>query len=53
MWKQFVDATARVCRQALQDVLQVQIGIVPIEPVRINQGYHRRCPLTRAQAAGK
>lgn len=45
MWKQFADATGRVCRQPLQDIPQVQVGIMSVEPGRVDQTHHCSRPL--------
>ena len=53
MREQFTDATGRMCRQPFQDVLQVQIGVMPVEPGRMSQAHHRSSAHTGTQAAGK
>ena len=51
MRQQLFDATGRMRGQALQNVLEVSVGIVPIEPCRVHQAHHRSGALARTQRA--
>jgi hypothetical protein len=47
--KQFVDAVGRLRRQPVQDVLQVRVDIMAVEPSRMDQAHHRCGTLPGAQ----
>ena len=51
MWQQIFDAACRVCRQSLQDVLEVGVRIMAIDARRVQQAHDRRPSFTRSQAA--
>lgn len=51
MRQQFGDASRRLRRQPLHDVLEVRVGVVPVDPSRVHQAHDRRSAFARAQAA--
>ena len=53
MRQQLVDATCRMRGQALENVPEVDVRIVPIDPSRVHQAHHRRGAFARPQAAGE
>jgi uncharacterized protein len=46
MWQEFLDTTGRLCRQSLQDVLQIDIGIMAVQLGRLDQTHDCSPPLT-------
>lgn len=53
MGQQFADSTIGLSRQARQDVLQIEEGIVAIEFGRLDQAHDGGSSFASAQAAGK
>lgn len=53
MRQEVVDLAGRLRRQALQHVLEVGVGLVPIDPRRVQQAHDGRRSLPGAQAAGE
>lgn len=53
MRQQFVNAAGRLRGQALEDVAQIGVGIVAIEPRRVHKAHDGRSPLAGTQAAGE
>lgn len=53
MGKEFLNTTRRSPRQALQDVLEVRVGVTPVDARRVQQAHDRSAPLARAQAASE
>jgi hypothetical protein len=51
--QQFVDPAGRMRRQPLQHVLQVRVGLVPVDARRVQQAHDCRGALARARAAGE
>lgn len=46
MRQQFLDTTGRLCRQSLQDVLQVSIGVMAIQLCRLDETHDGSRALT-------
>ncbi|KPY14360.1 hypothetical protein ALO54_200217 [Pseudomonas syringae pv. philadelphi] len=44
MRQQLVDFTRPLCRQPRENILQISIRIMPIQPRRLDQTHDRRCP---------
>ena len=53
MWQQFADPAVGLSRQARQDVLQIEEGIMVIELGGLDQAHDGGSPFPGAQAAGK
>jgi hypothetical protein len=53
MREQFANTTGGLQWQPFQDVFQIGVGIMAVEPGRVNQAHDGRGPLAGAQAAGK
>lgn len=53
MGEQFADAAGGLSWQPFEDVLQIRIDVVAVEPGRMNQGHDGRSPLAGTQAAGE
>ena len=53
MRQQFADPAVGLSRQASQDVLQIEEGIVAVEFGRLDQAHDGGRPFAGAQAAGK
>jgi hypothetical protein len=53
MWQQVFDPACRVGGQSLEDILQVRVGIVPVDACRVDQAHDRCGALARSQAAGE
>lgn len=51
--QEFADAAGRLGRQLLQNVPQVDVGVMPVESFRMNQAHHCSGALARAQTVGK
>jgi hypothetical protein len=49
MRQQLRKITGPLRQQAREDVLQISIRIMPIEPRRLDQTHDRRCPFAAAQ----
>ncbi len=50
MRQQLVDAAGRMCRHPLQHILEVRVGLVPVDAGRVHQAHHGRCSLAGTQA---
>ncbi len=53
MWQQFADPTVGLSRQARQDVLQIEEGIMAVQLGGLDQTHDGGGPLAGAQAAGE
>ena len=53
MRQQLPNSTLGLSRQASKDVLQVGIGLMPIQARRLDQAHDRRRPLAGAQRTRK
>lgn len=53
MRQQLVDATGGVRRQAIQHVLEVGVGVVPVDAGRVQQAHDGRRPFACSQAASE
>lgn len=42
-----------LCRQSLQHIIEIRIGLQPVEPSGVQQAHDGRSPLARMQAAGE
>jgi hypothetical protein len=53
MWKQFFESAGGLGRQALEDVLEVAIRIVTVEPGGLDEAHNSGGTLTGAQGPGE
>lgn len=53
MREQFANTAGGLRWQPFQDVFQIAVGIVAVEPSRVDQAHGGRSPLASAQATGE
>jgi hypothetical protein len=53
MREQFTNTARRLRRQPFQNVFQIRVDVMTVEPGRVDQAHDGRGPLASAQAAGE